>query len=367
MQQPQNSLTKCPSLSGISILTDNSLENNIATSDQTKPDESLAVSKAEINSNGIQDASSPFEFDDVPWATEPTETVSEMPVPSSGDGFSYIEPGRTWEEGPVGSFSFPLTHGQFQTMINAGKSRRNETPYYLIGGPQSGFMSGQGQSNDLSTSYRNGLRQNSDPLNQSAIEHKVVDLDWLEVAEPAQETRLASRLEMTSTPSAGWNENSIDATNAQNTWASFPSSVHLANGNSESTCQSAFNERAMCMPMQTYQLHRLRHRFYSSDGLPYTDALDTEPNIPKTQRNRPHWTCPASFHFGNIGLPYWSRDDFLVRQKKAGLTYKEIKAQGGFSEAESTLRGRYRNLTKRKEERVRKPEWQDRDVRLHLH
>lgn len=57
-----------------------------------------------------------------------------------------------------------------------------------------------------------------------------------------------------------------------------------------------------------------------------------------------------------------SKDDFLVRSKLSGMSYKEIKVKGGFDEAESTLRGRFRTLTKRKEHRVRKPEWYERDV-----
>ena len=44
------------------------------------------------------------------------------------------------------------------------------------------------------------------------------------------------------------------------------------------------------------------------------------------------------------------------------MSYREIKEKGGFSGAESTLRGRYRTLTKRKEDRVRKPEWDEKDV-----
>jgi hypothetical protein len=57
-----------------------------------------------------------------------------------------------------------------------------------------------------------------------------------------------------------------------------------------------------------------------------------------------------------------ARDEFLVRQRQAGMTYKEIRRAGGFTEAESTLRGRYRTLTKSREARVRKPEWGDKDV-----
>ena len=57
-----------------------------------------------------------------------------------------------------------------------------------------------------------------------------------------------------------------------------------------------------------------------------------------------------------------ARDEFLVKAKRAGRTYKEIRALGGFAEAESTLRGRFRMLTKRVEERLRKPVWADIDV-----
>ena len=56
-------------------------------------------------------------------------------------------------------------------------------------------------------------------------------------------------------------------------------------------------------------------------------------------------------------------DEFLVRSKLAGMSYRDIRVQGHFTEAESTLRGRFRTLTKRKEQRVRKPQWHDKDVR----
>ncbi|EEH10206.1 conserved hypothetical protein [Histoplasma capsulatum G186AR] len=55
------------------------------------------------------------------------------------------------------------------------------------------------------------------------------------------------------------------------------------------------------------------------------------------------------------------KDEYLIQCKRAGMSYKEIKEKGNFSEAESTLRGRFRTLTKRKEQRVRKPRWQEKD------
>jgi hypothetical protein len=44
------------------------------------------------------------------------------------------------------------------------------------------------------------------------------------------------------------------------------------------------------------------------------------------------------------------------------MSYKEIKAKGNFKEAVSTLRGRFRTLTKEPEQRVRRPQWSERDV-----
>lgn len=57
-----------------------------------------------------------------------------------------------------------------------------------------------------------------------------------------------------------------------------------------------------------------------------------------------------------------TRDAFLLEHRRAGISYKEIKRRGRFREAESTLRGRVRVLTKEKWQRVRKPEWFDDDV-----
>lgn len=61
------------------------------------------------------------------------------------------------------------------------------------------------------------------------------------------------------------------------------------------------------------------------------------------------------------------RDTLLVEWKRRGLTYRDIKWRGGFAEAESTLRGRFRNLTKDKKRRVRKPNWEDLDVCVPFH
>ena len=56
------------------------------------------------------------------------------------------------------------------------------------------------------------------------------------------------------------------------------------------------------------------------------------------------------------------RDNFLLEKRREGMPYREIRRLGGFREAESTLRGRVRVLTKDKSERVRQPKWTVGDV-----
>jgi len=55
-------------------------------------------------------------------------------------------------------------------------------------------------------------------------------------------------------------------------------------------------------------------------------------------------------------------DDFLIAERNRGTPYKDIKRLGGLREAESTLRGRYRTLTKSSEHRLRKPMWTKKDA-----
>ncbi|KAL7911316.1 hypothetical protein GGI35DRAFT_478677 [Trichoderma velutinum] len=58
------------------------------------------------------------------------------------------------------------------------------------------------------------------------------------------------------------------------------------------------------------------------------------------------------------------KDLFLVESRRQNISYKDIKRLGNFSEAESTLRGRYRTLTKDKKDRVRDPKWTEIDIDL---
>lgn len=82
----------------------------------------------------------------------------------------------------------------------------------------------------------------------------------------------------------------------------------------------------------------------------------------KLRPNSPRLHSRQRSYAGQTSEQSIARDSFLIECKLRGMSYRDIKKLGGFEEAESTLRGRYRTLTKRKELRVRKPQWQEKDV-----
>ncbi|KAF7949193.1 hypothetical protein EAE96_008361 [Botrytis aclada] len=58
------------------------------------------------------------------------------------------------------------------------------------------------------------------------------------------------------------------------------------------------------------------------------------------------------------------QNNFLIRSRQEGMSYKAIRSNGNFTAAESTLRGRFRTLTKDKKDRVRQPKWTENDIQL---
>jgi hypothetical protein len=94
----------------------------------------------------------------------------------------------------------------------------------------------------------------------------------------------------------------------------------------------------------------------------YPDLEDFDTPVPSTPGLTSASTTPSAHPAVRGAQRDTSKDALLVRLRQDGKSYKQIKETGGFDEAESTLRGRYRTLIKPKEARVRKPEWQDRDV-----
>ncbi|KAI9866402.1 MAG: hypothetical protein M1813_001524 [Trichoglossum hirsutum] len=94
-------------------------------------------------------------------------------------------------------------------------------------------------------------------------------------------------------------------------------------------------------------------------GLPIGEhsSLESRPALTRRSRNRKKLSTRAAQR-------RVMKDQFLIDSKLAGMSYKEIREKGDFSEPESTLRGRYRTLTKDKRQRVRRPEWEEEDIRL---
>ncbi|KAB5515499.1 hypothetical protein GE09DRAFT_1196016 [Coniochaeta sp. 2T2.1] len=78
----------------------------------------------------------------------------------------------------------------------------------------------------------------------------------------------------------------------------------------------------------------------------------------------PPSSTPAAVPITEENAHMSEKDRLLIHLKEQGMGYKDIQKTGGFTEAVSTLRGRYRTLTKPREARVRKPAWSACDLRL---
>lgn len=110
------------------------------------------------------------------------------------------------------------------------------------------------------------------------------------------------------------------------------------------------DHKAASYPLFTHQNQHVQPQPFQPQLQPqfYTTTPATTTAAP-----RPAASTPSS-----------TRNAFLIECKRRGLSYKDIKRLGGFKEAESTLRGRFRTLTKAKDQRVRRPQWEERDVSL---
>ncbi|XP_014551635.1 hypothetical protein COCVIDRAFT_42072 [Bipolaris victoriae FI3] len=106
--------------------------------------------------------------------------------------------------------------------------------------------------------------------------------------------------------------------------------------------------------------------FSSADiiwGMQSHSPIETESHAAPTQdRILPRFQAPRR---ANTQGQRERNDRVLIEGKKRGETYKEIKKKLiGEDPAESTLRGRYRSLTKDRRDRVRKPVWTKFDTEL---
>ncbi|KAG9512985.1 hypothetical protein KCU93_g10194, partial [Aureobasidium melanogenum] len=78
---------------------------------------------------------------------------------------------------------------------------------------------------------------------------------------------------------------------------------------------------------------------------------------------RPVFSCNILPQRRSVCGPHY-QNEYLREARRHGLSYKDIKHRGHSTEAESTLRGRYRILSKPKEMRVRNPQWNYSDIML---
>jgi hypothetical protein len=104
------------------------------------------------------------------------------------------------------------------------------------------------------------------------------------------------------------------------------------------------------------------------NGLQARNNADKKNTRETVAWNASHTNIPSqqSFqdHFHSYQPPDTRKadDEILLKGKRNGLTYKEISKRMHTKCAESTLRGRYRSLTKARQDRVRKPVWREKDV-----
>ncbi|KEY66563.1 hypothetical protein S7711_09409 [Stachybotrys chartarum IBT 7711] len=107
--------------------------------------------------------------------------------------------------------------------------------------------------------------------------------------------------------------------------------------------------------------------YYREDDDYEDEEEETHPPPAKRRRTSPKKKSVDTSHSPWSPAPDGDRsekDRFLVEKRNAGWKYSAIKKEGGFEEAESTLRGRFRTLTKDRTQRVRKPQWQKQDIEL---
>lgn len=97
---------------------------------------------------------------------------------------------------------------------------------------------------------------------------------------------------------------------------------------------------------------------------PKPDDKSLPPDLPSTSNKTKSQASTTRTSKNNQLQRRESKDEFLVKSKLAGMSYRDIRRQGNFTEAESTLRGRFRTLTKDKMERVRRPMWEENDVNI---
>ncbi|KAG6091366.1 hypothetical protein E4U30_007092 [Claviceps sp. LM220 group G6] len=109
----------------------------------------------------------------------------------------------------------------------------------------------------------------------------------------------------------------------------------------------------------------LSRSFYTEDGVnqPRIAQPSSAGQTPEVQRNFIHSPSPVPTQPATTNTKEY-QDQILMEDRRNGWSYKKIRTVRNFGVTESTLRGRYRNLTKSSHERPRSPTWTEKDVHL---
>lgn len=134
------------------------------------------------------------------------------------------------------------------------------------------------------------------------------------------------------------------------------------------------NPFAVNTNMNLYDMHPTYNRVDSYGAFDLSTPLYQSANysLPSAIIPSQNFTVESDVKQPSRGGPSRSRhnvrdedmDRKLVAWRDSGMSYKEIMQKGKFGLEESTLRGRYRTLTKSKDKRLRKPVWDDHAVSL---
>ncbi|KAL9072648.1 MAG: hypothetical protein Q9157_005028 [Trypethelium eluteriae] len=378
--QPQSRLQdtevlNCPSLGGLSVETDATLENNRQSRNSEEEDSYFAQSDPKQEQTHRLDTWNPLGFEDSLLQNRPEASYSSALVsdPILCTNMSQLD--EPWDNqqscrfphGEVSSSGGPLDNALKHTTTNelynldiaCHPYGEDEGQHAFSGMPQSvcGSTASTNQQRH-SIHASNGDLTDCMPLLETESAQVGGDPQWWQT----------SNADLTAATTASAEVPLTELTEGMATtadWGSPFSQSAQIGGESRLGEDLLLENGSGYLHSQTIPLVKNSSGEYDQcvdiqDGYIWDEETSTGP-----QGAGPFLMNPQTLQYGSLVIPRWSsKDDYLVQQKQAGLTYKEIKLKGHFAEAESTLRGRYRNLTKRKEERVRRPEWEDRDIIL---
>jgi hypothetical protein len=164
----------------------------------------------------------------------------------------------------------------------------------------------------------------------------------------------------------------VDTTEMQYDFRSVPS--YSPEGGASNPSHSYAPSSTMMPSELSYQ--QVHAQEQQGNSLPHrtNNMLSTHPTPPRQFDERVYSTTSMAMP-PDMQVPLATgaqaqrteEDKILLEGKQNGLTYKEIRKKMRTRVAESTLRGRYRSLTKERKDRVRKPVWTPKDVRIEIY